>query len=314
MEKISYNCYEDGITMNYRQDMDNCIKYIESHLEEKITMQELADSIHYSLYHFGRVFQACYGMAPMEYVRYRKLLMAMNDLEQGNKITQVGLNYGYETPSGFAKAFRREFGFSPKEYRENRPMLIPRIVEKEDFNIIGLGKKIKLTSPIFKEETAAYWNEYDMNGIEELLYEVVNPPMHGEFGVCVSSSDKQETSENTVVYLLGVLDETNATSMRELERRIQSDHLDVYRIHIPRAKYAVFTTPIKDTSSNNDDQFSAVIRQTWKYIFQLWFQDSDYWYDQSKYDFEYYDERCHYHRNSVMDIYIPVIEKQKKVR
>lgn len=53
-----------------------------------------------------------------------------------------------------------------------------------------------------------------------------------------------------------------------------------------------------------------VIKQTWKYIFEDWFKDSQYIFDETKLDFEYYDERCHKAIGTVMDIYVPVVKKK----
>lgn len=53
-----------------------------------------------------------------------------------------------------------------------------------------------------------------------------------------------------------------------------------------------------------------MIKQTWKYIFEDWFKDSDYIFDETKIDFEYYDERCHPAIGAVMDIYVPVLKNE----
>ena len=74
---------------------------------------------------------------------------------------------------------------------------------------------------------------------------------------------------------------------------------------IPGGRYAVFTTPPVDMRKQ-DDNFAKMIKMTWRYIFNEWFLDCDYIFDESRYDFEFYDEICHYLENSTMDIYIPI--------
>lgn len=56
-------------------------------------------------------------------------------------------------------------------------------------------------------------------------------------------------------------------------------------------------------------EFADSIKDTWKKIFEEWLSESDYEYDQEKLDFEYYDERCHFREDSIMEIYIPVRHK-----
>lgn len=76
---------------------------------------------------------------------------------------------------------------------------------------------------------------------------------------------------------------------------------------VPEAEYAVFTTPPVDTSTDKEQiEFAQVIKSSWKYIFEEWFKDSGYVYDETKLDFEFYDERCHSRPDTVMEIYVPV--------
>lgn len=73
------------------------------------------------------------------------------------------------------------------------------------------------------------------------------------------------------------------------------------------AGYADTTTPPVDTSNGTEQkEFAEIIASTWKYIFEEWFEHSGYIYDESKLDFEFYDERCHHRQDTVMDIYVPV--------
>lgn len=58
--------------------------------------------------------------------------------------------------------------------------------------------------------------------------------------------------------------------------------------------------------STYDNVFSTSIRNTYKYIFDEWFESSGYVYHESKIDFEFYDERCHFKPDTTMDIFIPV--------
>lgn len=82
-------------------------------------------------------------------------------------------------------------------------------------------------------------------------------------------------------------------------------------IEVPEAEYAVFTTtPVDTTNDKEQKEFAKTIAGTWKHIFEDWFKDSRYVYDESKLDFEFYDERCHHRQDTVMDIYVPI----KKVR
>jgi len=102
--------------LNYKEEIQKSIEFIENHIKEDITVVEIASHAGYSLYHFCRVFSLCKGVSVMEYVRDRRLSLAATELFNGRKIIDIALDYGFETPSGFAKAFRKACGYSPTQY------------------------------------------------------------------------------------------------------------------------------------------------------------------------------------------------------
>ncbi|MGV2685732.1 AraC family transcriptional regulator, partial [Clostridium perfringens] len=171
----------------------------------------------------------------------------------------------------------------------------PTIVKKSAFKVAGYGIKTNVSNGNYTKDVASFWNSYDGENLESKMYKILEPPKHGEVGLCVSSSK----GDGDAIYLLGVIvnDFTKVTD-------------DMITIEVPEATYAVFTTPPVDTTSDSEqNDFADIIKQTWKYIFEEWFKDSEYSFDESKLDFEFYDERCHGRKDTVMDIYIPVVKK-----
>lgn len=304
--------------LNYSTDIKRCIEFIESNVKEKLTIEMISQHVGYSLYHFCRVFQICMGVPVMEYVRKRRLSIASTELLKGRRILDIAVDYGFETQSGFTKAFRKEFGYSPTQYairmteiqdymfRTNKKFehggryMVPRIITKPSFKIAGYGIKTNIADGSFTKDVAAFWNNYDINGWECKLYDILNPPKHGEVGICVPESKNSDS----LVYLLGVI-------VEDFEKVTP----DMITLEVPEATYAVFTTPPVDVTVGgkngkaNQEDFPNAITQTWQFIFQEWFKDSGYEYDDMKLDFEYYDERCHFRPDTVMDIYVPVIKK-----
>jgi AraC family transcriptional regulator len=223
-------------------------------------------------------------------------------LLKGQKAVDVALVFGYETASGFAKAFRREFGCSPTQYKKNsqslngpnskpfknRQTMKVRVEERAGFKIAGFAVETRISEASMTEDLVAFWDVVDMEGWETRLYDQLNPLKHGEFGIFTSKGSDAAT------YTLGVKVEDFQLAQPEMNC-----------IEVPAATYAVFTTPVVDAVANPDD-FAESIRYTWKAIFNEWFTDSGYEYDQSKLDFEFYDERCHNRQDSVMEIWIPI--------
>jgi AraC family transcriptional regulator len=290
--------------LNYRKEIEKSINFIEDHIKENITMEDVADESGYSLYHFSRVFSLCKGVSVMEYIRGRRLSLAAMELFKGRRIIDIAMDYGFETASGFTKAFRKAFGYSPSLYMRRMAgyadtttleiggyIMNPVIVKKPEFKVAGYGIKTNVTGETYTKDIASFWSNYNGENLESKMYRILNPTQHGEVGLCAPL-----TEEGNAIYLLGVIVEDFS--------KVEEDMLTVV---VPEAEYAVFTTPPVDTSNDTEQkEFAEIIASTWKYIFEEWFEHSGYIFDESKLDFEFYDERCHHRQDTVMDIYVPV--------
>lgn len=91
----------------------NSLKYIENNISEHITAENISKEAGYSLFHFSRIFKKQMGLSIMDYVKERRLIKASEEIYRGKKIIDVALDCGYQTHSGFTKAFKNKFGFSP---------------------------------------------------------------------------------------------------------------------------------------------------------------------------------------------------------
>lgn len=91
----------------------NSMRYIESHMSDDLDTETIAGDAGYSKYYFHRMFKEATGMPVMDYVKKRRLARASEDILDGCGILDTALKYGYLSHSGFTKAFKREFGFSP---------------------------------------------------------------------------------------------------------------------------------------------------------------------------------------------------------
>lgn len=96
--------------------MQKCIDYIEANLKTELTINELAELVGFSQYHFCHLFCSVVGMPAAAFITKRRLLWAAFEIANGAKITDTALAYGFDTHAGFYKAFKREFGCSPTKY------------------------------------------------------------------------------------------------------------------------------------------------------------------------------------------------------
>jgi len=96
------------------------INYIDAHIKEEIRITDIANMVGYSQNHVYKLFAAYSSMPIMEYIRRKRLCYAANEMYTGRKLLSIALDYGFETPAGFYKAFKSVFGCSPREYKREK--------------------------------------------------------------------------------------------------------------------------------------------------------------------------------------------------
>ena len=96
------------------------IDYILQHLNENITVKEVADHFHFSEFYFSRVFKAETGESVYAFIKRLKMDQSAIDikLKRDKSITDIGLDYGY-SPSNYSSAFRKHHSSSPAEFRKS---------------------------------------------------------------------------------------------------------------------------------------------------------------------------------------------------
>ena len=97
--------------------MYRVMKYINENIKQKLSLEKTAALFGYSKWHFCENFKLFTGVPFVEYVRHRRMQLASIDVISGRKFVDIALDYGYETPGGFNKAFLSEFGCLPKEFK-----------------------------------------------------------------------------------------------------------------------------------------------------------------------------------------------------
>jgi AraC family transcriptional regulator len=151
--------------MDFLQNMNLAMEYIERHLTDEISPTELAGIAGCSAYHFARMFSFISGIPLSEYIRHRRLTAAAFDLQRdGVKVIDVAMKYGYDSPTSFNRAFQNLHGIPPKEARVKGRQLKSypvmsfhlsvrgdvqmnyRIEEKGEFTIAGIKERMTMVA------------------------------------------------------------------------------------------------------------------------------------------------------------------------
>jgi AraC-like DNA-binding protein len=95
------------------------LAYMNSHLEDAITVAQLAKQAHLSQYHFIRCFKSAYELTPLQYLTRLRLKKASLLLKQTpTSLGKIVISCGFENDSAFIRLFKKEFGLTPMEYRK----------------------------------------------------------------------------------------------------------------------------------------------------------------------------------------------------
>ncbi|MCR5674230.1 MAG: AraC family transcriptional regulator [Lachnospiraceae bacterium] len=91
-------------------------RYIAAHIDETITVGDLADVVHLSKYYFVRRFKELTGVTAHTYLINRRLMRACELLKDGEEVMNVYSKVGFSDYSVFLRNFRKTYGVSPREY------------------------------------------------------------------------------------------------------------------------------------------------------------------------------------------------------
>lgn len=167
--------------MEWTESIGRAIEYIEAHITEKISVEDVAKHVNVSSFYFQKGFSILCGYTPMEYMRSRRLALAGSELAAGEaKVIDVALKYGYDSPDGFTKAFVRFHGVTPSMAQRDKvtlkafaPLKIKlsleggrimdyKITKKDSFTVMGVSKKFTYESA--GETIPGFWKEHYETG------------------------------------------------------------------------------------------------------------------------------------------------------
>lgn len=193
--------------MNFIQNLQRAIDYMEAHILEPITYEDVAKHVYMSSYHFHRTFSLVIGITAKEYIRNRRLSMAGQEISMSDvKVIDIALKYGYDSPESFTKAFARFHGITPNVARragmelksfnrliikiklEGGTVMDYRIEKRDQFKLLAKIRKFRNES-ISEEgntEIPDFWKTCGDNGTFDILKQ--NTKKHDIYGACAPIS------------------------------------------------------------------------------------------------------------------------------
>jgi len=112
---------QNGTVNNAPFRIKKVVQYIHDHLDQKLTLPELAKQAGWNMYHFARLFKKHMKETPYQYLikaRIEKAKVLLKESE--DNLAQVALGLGFENHSHFSQTFRKQVGVSPDAFRKSK--------------------------------------------------------------------------------------------------------------------------------------------------------------------------------------------------
>ena len=284
--------------MEWIESIREAISFIEDNITEDLSIEKIAGEAFISPFYFQKGFAMLCGYTVSEYVRQRRLTLAGTELVSSDeKIIDIAIKYGYESPDSFTKAFTRFHGVTPTAVRKDGAMIKSfaplkikfsleggyimdyKIVEKDAFTVMGASKMFKYDTAF--AEIPKFWDEHFDSGKGKAVC--------GMYGVCIEEAGKGEFE-----YLIA----DNYMPWNDIPTGF------VTRV-IPKNTWAVFSCK---------GPLPGSLQGTNKKIFSEWLPNSKEYEIAAGYNIELYSNPCDYPKgnqdeNYSSEIWIPVKRK-----
>ena len=280
--------------MNILNELNEACNYIENNIENEIDIKEIARITNQSTDSINRFFVSMLGITIKEYIRKRRLSLAVYDLQNSDeKITDIAFKYGFNSYDSFCKAFLNQHHVTPTQAKNpscevnifppatfeinvNGAQKIKfKICDLKEFEVYGISKNFNCqSSDRFKQEKEMWSNDYEhypekiCQGYDGIWYAIFE---NGKYSIARKKED------------------------------VGLDGLE--KIKIKSGKYAVFIT---DKGGYAGDELS----KTHDLIFNSWLKDTQY-NIKREYIIEVFHlatDKAKRRKNRYYEIYIPINE------
>lgn len=269
--------------MEWIERLNSAVNYIEENIKENIDLAEVSKIACCSTYHFQRMFAYIADIPLSEYIRRRRMSLAAVDLQSGNeKVIDISLRYGYDSPTAFNRAFKSVHGIAPSQAKEEGTLLkaFPpisfkitikgdsemnyRIEKKEAFRIVGVSEALETEIEKNFAIVPKMWGTAAINGTISRLATMMEGMPMGLLGVSscneadnwryyIAVASTQAVEDDLEEYIVPgctwaiFSGEGTGQSIQELEKRIVTEWL-------PTSGYEYANAPDIEVYLNADPQ------------------------------------------------------------
>jgi len=261
--------------MDWYERMNKAVDYIEENICGDIDFDRISKIVYQSPVNFQRTFSIVTGMSVFEYIRRRKMTLAAFDLQNNNeKVIEVSLKYGYESPEAFTRAFKETHGASPSNARKyglplkafpritfllsikGDTVMEYRIEKKEAFSVYGIEGIFTTDDGKHLKDLPMFWWECRQN---ERFYKLLESTNEGSLSRIHAICDYRKTGGNTFPYMLFAYHTKNCST----EGFIQ--------VEVPAATWAIFKS-----EKHSVEQTGSVVQGLIRRVYTDWLPTAAY--------------------------------------
>jgi AraC family transcriptional regulator len=266
--------------MEWLDNMNCAINYIEGHLEDKIDYTMIAQAACCSVYHFQRMFSFIANITLAEYIRRRRMTLAAFELQNSSiKVIDLAVKYGYDSPEAFTRAFQQLHGVTPTTARRQGVVIKAyprisfqitikgdtemnyRIEEKESFQIYGIERMFETKDGENLKAIPEFWQEILENGEHCKLLKSTGREGIREDGLCpVNAVSCYRETEGTIFPYMIFAFEAPESKAEGYTKAI-----------VPESTWAIFST-----ETHRIEETSSAIQGLIKRVYTDWLPTAGY--------------------------------------
>ncbi len=138
----------------YQDRINKAVRYIDAHLNEEISIADLAAVAHFSIFHFQRIYKALQGETPYETIKRQRLEKAVFLLKYYPELAvrEVATRCGFPTIENFSRQFKARFNTSPSAFKKDKALQNSRIYQEHHLKDFYTCVESKEEIPVYLEE------------------------------------------------------------------------------------------------------------------------------------------------------------------
>lgn len=206
--------------METKERLQRAINFIENNLYENISIDEIADNIYFSPYHFQRLFKKHTSFSVKDYMLQRRLSDAASRLIcTPDKVLDIALDNHFKNHESFTRAFKRYHNVTPIQFRNKQSRVthfeklnilnnyfhnetmkkspLPELITLKSFNVVGIEITTTIKDCLHFQHSRELWLEFIKDKLSLKINNKVLPPH------CIGLCTEYDPQQMTYKYLIG---------------------------------------------------------------------------------------------------------------